>query len=153
MEVFRFRARHLTSARKQDRSEADLPFGRRAWGACRSAPRRRYPFVIPGAKANAPRADLKYPWRSITKAAGLEGVRLHDLRHSFACVGAGASLGLPIIGKPLGHSQSATTGRYAHLDADPMRRAVYTIGATISAAMHRKPEHDNAIPLKGSRDG
>ena len=46
-----------------------------------------------------------------------------------------ASLGLPIIGKLLGHSQAATTHRYAHLDADPLRRAVDTIGATIAAAM------------------
>jgi hypothetical protein len=44
-------------------------------------------------------------------------------------------MGLPIIGKLLGHSQAATTHRYAHLDADPLRRAVETIGATISAAM------------------
>jgi site-specific recombinase XerD len=62
-------------------------------------------------------------------------VRLHDLRHSFASIGAGASMGLPVIGKLLGHSQAATTHRYAHLDADPLRRAVDTIGATISAAM------------------
>ena len=45
-------------------------------------------------------------------------------------------MGLPIIGKLLGHSQPATTARYAHLDADPMRRAVETIGATIEAAMN-----------------
>jgi integrase len=57
------------------------------------------------------------------------------LRHSFASFGAGASLGLPIIGKLLGHSQAATTHRYAHLDADPLRRAVETIGSTIAAAM------------------
>ena len=74
----------------------------------------------------------------MTKAAGLEGVRLHDLRHSFASIGAGASMGLPIIGKLLGHSQAATTHRYAHLDADPLRRAVDTIGATITAAMEGK---------------
>jgi hypothetical protein len=43
--------------------------------------------------------------------------------------------GLPIIGKLLGHSQAATTHRYAHLDADPMRRAVETIGVSIVAAM------------------
>jgi integrase len=71
----------------------------------------------------------------VSRAAGLEGVRIHDLGHSFASFGAGASLGLPIIGKLLGHSQPATTARYAHLDADPMRRAANTIGATISAAM------------------
>ena len=53
------------------------------------------PFVIAGAKDGAPRADLKKPWAAVTKAAGFEGVRIHDLRHSFASVGAGASLGLP----------------------------------------------------------
>jgi integrase len=93
------------------------------------------PHIIPGEQADAPRADLKRPWAAVTKAAGIEGVRLHDLRHSFASIGAGASMGLPVIGKLLGHSQAATTHRYAHLDADPLRRAVDTIGATISAAM------------------
>jgi integrase len=93
------------------------------------------PHIIAGAKNGAPRADLKKPWAAVKRAVGLEGVRLHDLRHSFASVGAGASMGLPIIGKLLGHSQAATTARYAHLDADPLRRAVDTIGATISAAM------------------
>ncbi|MGH6794828.1 MAG: site-specific integrase [Methylocella sp.] len=93
------------------------------------------PHVIAGAKDGAPRADLKKPWAAVCRAAGREGLRLHDLRHSFASFGAGASLGLPIIGKLLGHSQAATTHRYAHLDADPLRRAVDTIGATIAAAM------------------
>jgi integrase len=93
------------------------------------------PHIIAGAKDGAPRADLKKPWAAVTKATGLEGVRLHDLRHSFASIGAGASMGLPVIGKLLGHSQAATTHRYAHLDADPLRRAAETIGATIMAAM------------------
>jgi integrase len=95
------------------------------------------PFIIPGAGADAPRSDLKKPWAAVSRAAGLEGVRLHDFRHSFASFGAGASLGLPIIGKLLGHSQPATTARYAHLDADPMRRAVDTIGSAIAGAMDR----------------
>jgi integrase len=93
------------------------------------------PHVIAGAKDGRPRSDLKKPWASVCRAAGLDGLRLHDLRHSFASFGAGASLGLPIIGKLLGHTQAATTQRYAHLDADPLRRAVDTIGATITAAM------------------
>jgi integrase len=93
------------------------------------------PHLIAGMKDGAPRVDLKKPWAAITKAAGLEGLRIHDLRHSYASVGAGASLGLPIIGKLLGHSQAATTHRYAHLDADPLKRAAETIGATIVAAM------------------
>lgn len=107
------------------------------------------PYIIPGEKDGAPRADLKKPWAAVTRAAGVQGVRIHDLRHSFASFGAGASLGLPIIGKLLGHSQAATTHRYAHLDADPMRRAVETIGATISAAMEGK--RADAVSLPKSR--
>jgi integrase len=105
------------------------------------------PHIIPGERDGAPRVDLKKPWAAITKAAGLQGLRIHDLRHSFASFGAGASLGLPIIGKLLGHTQAATTHRYAHLDADPMHRAAETIGATISAAMERQPSAD-VVPLK-----
>jgi integrase len=55
----------------------------------------------------------------VTKRAGLTGVRLHDLRHTYASFGAGGGLGLPIIGRLLGHAQAATTARYAHLDNDP----------------------------------
>jgi integrase len=96
------------------------------------------PYVFPGDKTGQPRADLKRPWDAVCEAAGLDSVRLHDMRHSFASIGVGASLGLPIIGKLLGHSQPSTTLRYAHLDADPMRRAVETIGVTITAAMAGK---------------
>jgi integrase len=64
-----------------------------------------------------------------------EGVRLHDLRHSFASVGAGSGLGLPVIGKLLGHSNSKTTERYAHLAADPIRRAPDTISGAVAKAM------------------
>jgi integrase len=76
-------------------------------------------------------------------------VRLHDLRHSFASTGAGASLGLPIIGKLLGHSQPATTARYSHLDADPMRRAADIIGGQIAAAMAGKSA--DVFPMKGAK--
>ena len=55
-------------------------------------------------------------------------------------------MGLPIIGKLLGHSQPATTARYAHLDADPLRRAVDTIGTTIDAAM-RGENAGNVVAL------
>ena len=111
------------------------------------------PFIIPGygprkrktgdgmaktAERNTPRADLKKPWAAVSREAGLSGVRLHDLRHSFASVGAGASLGLPILGKLLGHTQAATTARYSHLDADPIRRAAEIIGGQIAASLERR---------------
>jgi integrase len=65
-----------------------------------------------------PRHDLERPWQAVSKRANLEGVRIHDLRHTHANVGAGAKLGLPIISKLHGHTQASTTARYAHLDAD-----------------------------------
>jgi integrase len=96
------------------------------------------PFLIAGSKQGQRRTDLKKPWAAIRRAAHLEGVRIHDLRHTFASFGAGAALGLPIIGKLLGHSQPSTTARYAHLDADPLRRAANQIGDTVARAMNPK---------------
>ncbi|MCC3243797.1 site-specific integrase [Methylocystis sp. WRRC1] len=93
------------------------------------------PYIITGARPGQPRADLNKPWARVKRIAGLEGVRLHDLRHSFASVGAGASLGLPTIGRLLGHATPAATHRYSHVAADPLRRAADTIGAMIAAAM------------------
>jgi integrase len=88
-----------------------------------------------GTNDDKPRSDLNRPWRAIVKRAGLTGLRIHDLRHTHASVGAGLGLGLPIIGKLLGHTQPSTTARYAHLDTDPLRRASEHIGSRLAAAM------------------
>lgn len=99
-------------------------------------------FVIAGESAGTKdekaRADLNRPWRAVRKRAGIEDVRIHDLRHSFASVGAGAGLGLPIIGNLLGHAQPSTTQRYAHVAVDPARRAADIIAGKIADAMNGK---------------
>ena len=92
-------------------------------------------LIIEGQLPGVPRSDLKKPWAAIQRYAGLQDVRLHDLRHTFASVGVGASLGLPIVGKLLGHRQAQTTARYAHLDNDPVRRAADRIGEDLLNAM------------------
>jgi integrase len=98
-------------------------------------------YVIAGENLDHPRSDLNRPWRAVSRLAGLAGVRIHDLRHTHASIGAGAGLGLPIIGKLLGHTHATTTARYAHFDDDPLRRASERIGMEISAAMgeHAQP--------------
>jgi integrase len=77
------------------------------------------PYVIVGRQPGARLINLQKPWRRIRALAGLNDVRIHDLRHSFASIGVGAGLSLPVIGKLLGHTQPVTTARYAHLAADP----------------------------------
>lgn len=100
-------------------------------------------YVIASSSAGTPnekpRADLKRLWCAVCRAAGIEGTRPHDLRHSNAAVGAGVGLSLHQIGGLLGHSQAATTKRYAHLAADPQRRAADMIGAEISVALGLEP--------------
>lgn len=95
------------------------------------------PYIIPGDDPSFPRHDLKRFWKAILQRSQLEGVRIHDIRHTFASIGAGNGLGLPVVGKLLGHSQPATTARYAHLDNDPIRRATQQIGANINAALNQ----------------
>lgn len=107
-------------------------------------------YVVPGNDPDRPRHDLKKVWDAVSRRAALEGVRLHDLRHTFASYGAGAGMGLPIVGKLLGHSQPSTTARYAHLADDPLRMAADRIGGTIAAALERKPAGD-VVPLRGER--
>lgn len=95
------------------------------------------PYVIIGAKPGKPYVGISKVWERVRARAELPNVRIHDLRHSYASIGAGASLGLPIIGKLLGHTQAQTTARYSHLADDPLRRAADAIGATIAAAMEQ----------------
>ena len=105
--------------------------------------RGRTGLFVKGGIANQPRADLKRPWNAIRRHANLEGVRIHDLRHTFASIGAGASLGLPVVGRLLGHSQPQTTARYAHLDANPLRRASNIIGGQLVAGLSGRPAKDD----------
>jgi len=97
-------------------------------------------YVIAGESAGTteekPRSDLNRPWRAVRKRAGIEDVRIHDLRHSFASVGAGSDLGLPIIGRLLGHTQASTTQRYAHIAVNPAKRAADLIAGQIADAMN-----------------
>jgi integrase len=75
--------------------------------------------------------DVRSSWEQICKAAGLEDLRIHDLRHSFASILASQGFSLPMIGALLGHSQAATTSRYAHLLDDAQRQATAKVGEVV----------------------
>ena len=90
------------------------------------------PYVIPGGKAGRPLVNLNDPWGKIRSMAGLDDVRIHDLRHSYASVAVSGGMGLPQIGKLLGHSQTQTTHRYAHLADAPVKSAAETVSGEIA---------------------
>jgi site-specific recombinase XerD len=73
----------------------------------------------------------------VRHAAKLDDVRLHDLRHSFASVTASSGGSLLLIGKLLGHRDTATTAKYAHLFDDPIRDAADRASATLDEWMNR----------------
>ncbi len=100
------------------------------------------PYVIVGAKPGTHLVNLQKPWERNRKKAGLDDVRIHDLRHSFASMAIAGGLSLPVIGALLGHSQPQTTARYAHLADDPLRQAANLTGSRIAAAMAKHTLRD-----------
>ncbi len=107
------------------------------------------PYVCWGNTAGGHFVGLQHVWQRIRRRAELPKVRLHDLRHSFASFGAGAGLGLPILGALLGHKHPVTTARYAHLANDPQRAAADRITGEIVAALDGRPLAE-VLPLENT---
>ncbi len=89
------------------------------------------PWVIPGRKPGTHLRKLDDAWQAVRESAGLHGVRLHDLRHSFASRALALGEGLSVIGKLLGHARIETTSRYAHLARDSVRESAERVAASI----------------------
>ncbi len=118
-----------------------VPLGAPALESLASLPRiAGNPYVLPGEKEGKHLVGLPRAWQRIRKRAALEDVRLHDLRHSFASVGAGAGMGLAVVGKLLGHRNPSTTARYAHIADDPAKAAADRISSTVSALLYGHPK-------------
>jgi len=94
------------------------------------------PWVICGKIPGTNRKEIQKFWQRIRNQAGINDVRIHDLRHSFASNAVAQGLSLPMIGKLLGHTQVQTTARYAHLAADPVKAAATQISGNIFELMN-----------------
>lgn len=88
-------------------------------------------YLFPSKVSDQPLQEIKTFWKRVTKEAGLENVRIHDLRHTHASHLVSSGLSLSIVGKLLGHTQAATTQRYAHLADEPLRQATGIFGDKI----------------------
>ena len=104
-------------------------------------------YLFPG-RMGAHLTDLRFAWAAIRKDTELQDVHIHDLRHTFAShlVSRGASL--PIVGRLLGHSQTQTTARYAHLADSPLREASNLFPVVLSGNGGKLPIDRNAKRVK-----
>jgi integrase len=93
------------------------------------------PYIFWGDREGRPLTNIKDPWCRIRALAALPGLRLHDLRHTFASVAAANGDSLLLIGQMLGHRQASTTQRYAHLFSDEVKAAAHRTGSAIYGLM------------------
>ncbi|MFA8386640.1 MAG: tyrosine-type recombinase/integrase [Pelagibaca sp.] len=111
-------------------------------------------FVIRGGDASEPKTplvNLKDPWGVIRSQAGLADVRLHDLRHAFASIAVSGGATLPMIGALLGHRDTKTTQRYAHLFDDVQRGTADMVAGRISDAMRGPDGGADVVPIRQNR--
>ena len=92
-------------------------------------------FVLPALRGKGPLVGLQSAWERIRARAGLDNVRVHDLRHAFASVAVAAGESLYLTGKLLGHSRPETSARYAHLGDDPLKAAADRVSQRVAAAL------------------
>ena len=88
-------------------------------------------YVICGSVEGQPVINLQKSWRRVRARAGLDDVRIHDLRHTFASQAVMGGTPLAIVSKLLGHSQISTTMRYAHLADAELLEASQNIGSNL----------------------
>jgi len=110
------------------------------------------PYIVAGAVKGEAYRSLTRAWVKCRGRAGLDDVRLHDLRHSYASLAASKGISLQMIGMLLGHKVPATTARYAHLARDAAAGVNDQLGAAMTAAIAMGPPRaDNVVKLKPKR--
>ena len=98
-------------------------------------------YVIAGKLPGAYASDFQHPWRRIRAKAGLDDVRIHDLRHTYASNAVSSGMPIQMVGRLLGHSQIQTTMRYAHLADDPVRKAAEENATRLNIALNVPKNH------------
>jgi integrase len=89
------------------------------------------PYVFRAYRGDGPAVGLRKAFAKVCAEAKLPGVRIHDLRHSFASFAIADGASLFLVGKLLGHANARTTERYAHLSGDPLQDAAAMVGRRI----------------------
>jgi integrase len=101
-------------------------------------------YIFPSPITGRPCPSLWFPWRRIRARAGLQDVRLHDLRHSFASFLVNEGVSLYVVQALLGHANARTTQRYAHLASDTLTDATEIVDGIVVAQPRIMPLPDPA---------
>jgi len=121
---------HMTKQKKKEH----LPLSTDALavlGALSSIKKDEFNYVFPGRIKGQPLKEIKTFWKKVLNEAGIENLRIHDLRHTHASHLVSSGMSLSIVGKLLGHTQASTTQRYAHLADEPLRQAAELFGSKV----------------------
>jgi integrase len=160
----------LTGARKREVLDArweDFDFERRSWrihttklgkprfvpmsdgviALLELVPRYECDWVFPNKKTLKPYASIFYSWNAARTKANLSDVRIHDLRHSYASFLVNAGRSLYEVQRLLGHTQSKTTQRYAHLSHDTLLDATNAANKAVGNMMGLVPNQIVVEPL------
>jgi len=105
-------------------------------------------WVCPAVRGDGHFVGIQRVWQRLRKTAGLDGVRLHDLRHGFASMAVAGGDSLFMLGKVLGHRQAATTERYSHLSDDLPRGVADRAASRIEAALKLPMNERKIVRLK-----
>jgi integrase len=103
-------------------------------------------WVFPGREGEGGKRAPRYAWERVCKRAGIEGLRMHDLRRSLGSWQASTGASLTVIGKSLGHQSIQATKIYARVDLETVRKSVDTAAAAILAAAKRPEEGKSDKP-------
>ncbi|MEW5728281.1 MAG: site-specific integrase, partial [Pseudomonadota bacterium] len=109
---------------------------------------RRSEWVLPSSRTDGPIIGLQKAWEMVRVWCGVEDARIHDLRHSFATYAVSDGASLYLVGKALGHKQSRTTERYAHVADDPVKAVADRTAGRLAALMDEQGSDANVVPLR-----
>lgn len=122
-----------------------IPLNDKALAVIRNLPRfLTSEYLFWGDGACGAIVNVQKPWRRTREAAGLNDVRLHDLRHTFASIAVQNEVPLPVVGKLLGHSQIQTTMRYAHLADENLKSATQQIAEVLTKSIEEEIDRESA---------
>lgn len=149
-EILKAKWEHLDWNRKElklPETKADrihyIPLSASALEVLRNTPKlEANPYIIPGLKPGAHLVNIDKPWQRVRKAAGVNDVRLHDLRRTVGSWLAQAGNSLHLIGRVLNHSSQSTTAIYARFGEDHVRKALEDHGNKLFGIAGEKPSAD-----------